>query len=394
MKIGIVSLYGWLKLWDNYGTLLQNFALQTYLRRMGHETYWIRTRAGSMGHGATVPVLSLPLGQLRSFIRWCLSPLMGIPPSAKLASFNRANPRDFGGFLQRYVPCTLEDYSEEELQSRPPAADAYIVGSDQVWRDVTAVNFLDFGGRDVRRVAYAVSAPWPALGESWFNRARGAVSRFNAVSVREVEGLEVCRQIGLPDAVHVIDPTLLLDASDYEAILDLHLAEPKTSGVFALAYFVNVRSLEQIPWTSTVGLANRRALDLHVVPLQGAELVIPPRYLFVPNPVEWIRAFREAKCIITNSYHGALFAVIMRRPFLVCLQGGTTAAENCRFTSILQPLGLHDRILPAAEWAGMGTEALDDRMAMPIDWERVRQGLGRLRAESERFLEAALQATE
>jgi hypothetical protein len=94
--------------------------------------------------------------------------------------------------------------------------------------------------------------------------------------------------------------------------------------------------------------------------------------------------------IVTNSYHGALFAVIMRKPFLVCLQGGETAAENCRFTSALSPLGLSNRLLPQSTWTRMSATDLGKRMATPIDWNSVKQQLAIVRDKSETFLSNAL----
>jgi len=386
MKIGIVSLYGWLKLWDNYGTLLQNYALQTHLQRQGHTTYWIRTRAGHASHSASPSLVRRLATLARSAVRWSLSPVLGLPPSARLAAFNRAHPRGFREFMERYVPRTDREYHIEELQASPPEADAYVVGSDQVWRDVTPLNFLDFGGAHVRRVAYAVSAPWPALDDSWLDRARSAISRIDAVAVREVEGVDVCKRIGVPDAVHVIDPTLLLDSEDYVSIFRTGHGNGEVSAPFVLAYFVNVRVTAQIPWESTVGLAALRSLELKVIPLQGAELVIPENYLLVPTPAEWLRAFHDAECVVTNSYHGALFAIIMKKPFLVCLQGGTTAAENCRFTSILEPLGLASRILASEEWSVMQAAVLNEKLSESIDWAFVDEKLAALREASRKFL--------
>lgn len=393
MNIGIVSLYGWLKVWDNYGTLLQNYALQVVLKRMGHSPYWIRTRVAAPGFREPVAVARRVGEVMKVVTRRILSPLLGPSVSARLAEFNRRHPREFGAFLERHVPRSPREYSLPELRTHPPEADAYIVGSDQVWRDVTSLNFLDFGDREIRRIAYAVSAPWPALDQEWLGNARAHVGRFQAISVREREGVDVCRAIGVPDAMHVIDPTLLLDAADYLRIVQEEKTDAESLGRFALAYFVNIDRLEQVPWDASLALTAQRELALKVVPLQGAELVVPSMYCHVPTPTGWISAFHRAECVVTNSYHGALFAVIMQRPFLVCLQGGATAPENCRFTSILEPLGLADRMLASADWTALSGEMLDARMFAPIDWTSVAARLRVLRERSTAFLVDALART-
>lgn len=391
MKIGIVSLYGWLRIWDNYGTLLQNFALQAYLAKQGHESYWIRTRPSPAPQQAE-PLVHRLLAFARAGAAWLLKPLRGASRSERLAEFNRRNPRRFGEFLERFVPHTEREYTQQELLVDPPEADVYICGSDQVWRDVTAVNFLGFGRPEVRRIAYAVSAPWPALSDQWYARAGAYVADFSAIGVREREGLAVCERLGRADAVQTLDPTLLLEREDYLDVVRRDIGDVPAATPEAIAYFVNVRALDQIPWNAVRGFASDSGIGLRVIPLQGTELVMPPESLMVPTPSGWLGAFASASCILTNSYHGSLFGVIMRRPFLVFLQTGSTEAENCRFTSALDPLGLGDRVLAPAEWQSITAADLRRRMDAPIDWTAVGQRLDALRRSSEAYLLRALSA--
>jgi hypothetical protein len=265
-----------------------------------------------------------------------------------------------------------------------------VVGSDQVWRDVTRLNFLDFGPQHLRRVAYAVSAPWPALDAGWIQNAMQYTAQLDAVSVREIEGIEVCKKLGREDAVHVVDPVLLLEASHYLDIVRQDGEDCLFPAPFVLGYFVNVHKIEHIPWVPTVGFATARGADLRVVPLQGAELVIPDEYIYAPSPSAWVNAFHKADCVVTNSYHGALFAIIMKKPFLVFLQGGANSQENCRFTSVLKPLGLDDRVLSPGTWRDVTPSALDNRMSRSIDWGKVGVALSGWRQLSAAFLDNAL----
>lgn len=390
MRIGIVSLYGWLKLWDNYGTLLQNFALQTFLRQQGHNTFWIRTRP-------TLPEVSRAqrlwceiLFYCRALLRMLVIPLLGKPTSARLTEFNQRNPRYFREFMIRHVPTSSREHTISELTEEPPKVDALIVGSDQVWRDVTRLNFLDFGPQCLRRIAYGVSAPWPSLADRWFESAIQYTPRFDAVSVREIEGLEVCKRLGRADAIHVVDPVLLLDESHYLNVVRQDGEDNEFPSPVVLGYFVNINKSEDIPWEATSGFARARGVDLRVVPLQGAELVVPEEYIFTPSPSAWINAFHKSNCVMTNSYHGALFAIVMKKPFLVFLQSGTSSHENCRFSSALEPLGLYDRVFTTDNWREVTPKMLDDLMSRPIDWGKVGAALARWREESAEFLIDAL----
>lgn len=404
MTIGIVSTYEWLKKWDNYGSLLQNYALQTFLQRRGHTTFLIRTL--DRHHPPRRIWMRRMRGKLsrgfRNFFRIFVMPSYGKSGkkwrsrtaaeinSQRLTQFNGAHPRRFSEFIARHVPTTAKEFTILELAQEPPAVDALIVGSDQMWGRVSKIRFLDFGSPALRRVAYAVSAPWPALDADWVHRAAQYMSKFNAVSVREAEGLPVCAKLGRHDAVHVLDPVLLLDADDYLKIVQQDIGARQRLSRFVLGYFVNVSNDGQIPWKVTDGLAKSLRANLRIVPLQGAELVIPDEYVFTPTPSAWLNAFHEADCVVTNSYHGTLFAIIMRKPFLVFLQGGATTQENCRFGSVLDLLDLQDRMLPPEKWSCATVETIADLMAKSIAWDHVAEKLYKLRELSEQFLDEAL----
>ncbi len=384
MKIGIVSLYGWLKLWDNYGSLLQNYALQVRLKQWGHETYWIRTRVDPSASAPSPTEGFWP--SLRALARWGLRITGWRSKGDKQREFDRNHPRRFAPFFATHVPHTDREYTVDELLDNPPNADAYIVGSDQVWRDPTPLNLLAFGPQSVKRVAYAVSAPWTALSPEWYATAAPEVKRLQAISVRELEGLRVCSEMGRSDAVQTVDPTLLLDRDDYRSLIraeedDLPFEQP-----LALAYFVNVLRRRDVPWTALRAFAANNGMDLRVVPLQGSELIFPSKYVYTPSPTEWLNAFDKAECVVTNSYHGTLFALIMRRPFLALLQGGPTSAQNSRFFSILEPLGLSERIVSRREADVASVRDVERRMFTEIDWTDVEARLAGLRERSETFL--------
>lgn len=100
--------------------------------------------------------------------------------------------------------------------------------------------------------------------------------------------------------------------------------------------------------------------------------------------MNFIQAFKEAKNIITNSFHGTVFSIIMRKPFLSILQAGNTAIQNTRFFSLLKSLGLEDRIY-APEKGSMR-----EQMEQKIQWEAVENRLEQLRAHSTEFLKKAI----
>lgn len=380
MKIGIISTDGWLRCWDNYGSLFQNLALQTYLQKEGHETFLIRNT-----------------GNRRSFIWRILAffyrnkNIFAIPEKFRrkkeeklFEKFNKKHPRYFEDFMSKNLPRTERIFTQNELLENPPFAEVYIVGSDQMWGGLSIATSLDFAPKKALRIAYAVSTAWKTRTEEWYKCAEKLLPKFDAISVREPEGVDVVKKTSFKNPVHVCDPTLLLDKEDYMKFVfaeNKDLAFPQKT---ILAYFLNVKSLDELPWKETLKLSKDYNSALKVIPLQGTELCVPEEYVFTPSPTEWLNAYDKSECVITNSFHGTAFAIIIRKQFLVILQKGKTESENCRFLSILEKLGLESRIYSENN----GT--MYEQMRIPINWKSVEEKLKNFRNFSMQFLSKSL----
>ncbi len=383
LRIGIISLYGWLKLWDNYGTLLQNFALQEYLKQQGHSPYWIRTRVDKTNK----PIIQSIKEKIIGSLRFIASPIKGHTQARKIRSFNKKHPRNFHFFIEKHVSTSSIEYTENELLRSPPESDVLIVGSDQIWTDVTKTNFLAFGDSAQSRIAYAVSAPWQNLQKPWYEEAAKYVNNINSISVREVSGLNILEKLGRIDVEHVVDPVLLHNKDFYLNLIDQESTyrwQCKEKSV--LAYYVNLKSLDDIPWESSLQLSEHLGCKLNAIPMQGAELVLPETHISTPSPIAWIEAFNQAEFVLTNSYHGALFSIIMKKSFLIFLQDGHGTHQNIRFTSALAPLGLHKRILSSNEWRRMSAHEMQQALQDPINWKDVDDKLHLWREKSKAFL--------
>ena len=130
-------------------------------------------------------------------------------------------------------------------------------------------------------------------------------------------------------------------------------------------------------------MASQEKLKLKVVPLQGAELVIPTENVYTPSPGQWLYAFMQARCVVTNSYHGSIFAILMKKPFLVIPQSRKHDRGGERIPNLLRILGLNDRIYD-------GKRGLAKQMMAPIDWIAVEERLDAQRQKSIDFLKNSL----
>lgn len=380
-KTGIITNH-YYYIRTNYGSLLQNFALQRCLGKMGLFPFLIKQEE----------IAPPPLSARKKILFYLFHPLQffqrlfqkltreTMAKEERMALFNREHPRSFEAFISKHLNTTPIFYDRVQLREHPPEADIYLAGSDQIWTLDDFEKLLNFAPPG-KRIAYGASAAWGKQSKQWFREAGRELSCFTGISVRETEGRTILQQAGIEQVEVVLDPTLLLDSSEYASLITAPSAYLPPDSL--LGYFLNADSLAEIYWDKI--LDSFKGRPLRVIPLQGTELCIPEDNIITPDPYEFIQAFREAGNIITNSFHGTCFSIIMRKTFLSILQTGNTASQNTRFFTLLKSLGLEDRIY-APEKGSMR-----EQMERRIPWEAVENKLEQLRAHSTEFLKKAIQ---
>lgn len=373
MKIGILTL----PLHTNYGGILQAYALQTVLERMGHE----------------VEVLDKPDQIHRPLWRNAMTftKRLALKAIGKQVCLNyqkeyntreRAKRKYVNVFIQKYIRRRIVDRYEK---ISPDDYDAIVVGSDQVWRQKympkmnVKIPFLLFAeGWNIKRIAYAASFGtdvWEYTVENT-NAAKLAIQRFDAVSIREHSGVTLCKDyLDYHDAKQVLDPTLLLDRIDYEHIIEESDSTHKING--SLMCYVLDYTNEKRQYISKCA----KVLDMSPFEtnskyeVKGASL----EEIVQPPVEQWLRSFRDSSFVITDSFHACVFSILFHKSFVVI---GNQSRGLARFDSLLSLFGLEDRMV---------TENLDVSLCdRPIDWDRVDIKLKELRAYSRSFLEKVL----
>lgn len=257
---------------------------------------------------------------------------------------------------------------------------SYIVGSDQVWRkwgyddifDELGYYFLDFAKeRDVKRIAYAASIGQDSLKEADYTDAfipyaGDLVKKFDHVGMRESTGVDIVRKEWNVDADLVLDPTLLLEASDYDQLInDAPYEIKKVSSMFT--YFI----LTDEPKRSLIA---RIAKDAGLID-QGVYL---EKDQVLPPVEEWLAGIRDAQLVVVDSFHGMVFSIIYKTPFVV-LESGTGGAS--RITTLLGELGLENRYVSSD-----AAKSFDVSELAPIDWQNIDERLNKLRQRSSQWL--------
>lgn len=357
MKIGILTQHFLL----NYGGIIQNYALQQVLLKLGHEpltfehdTCYSRTRwflrtakqilkTRSFNNLPVYPVYKGRIGN-KNFIKFVLNHIKSVP-------------------VKDFVPSLTAKYG----------IDAYIVGSDQVWRPAFNLGprlcnmFLDFADDKVKKLSYAASfgcKEWEYAKEQELMCGRLA-KRFEAISVREASGIELCKRHFGVDATLVLDPTLLLDRVDYaKACANI---PTKDKHIFVYSLVVSDKVL-------AVASSISQKTGLPAVIKQAGDKVREEDTI-----EDWFAEFRDADYVVTDSFHGMVFSIIFNKPFYIVMN---PSGGNDRYISLLSQLGLMDRIVC--------DEKLPMNLENEIDWLEVNQKLLILSKDSIQFLKENL----
>lgn len=338
MKVAVLTM----TLTHNYGGMLQAYALMETLKRMGHE-----------------PELIFVQLQKESYTRLFLSIIKKLILKHLLNKQNLGNvipdwywlmkcpgiDKNTKYFVDTYInPKTEPIFGENDFRRvAHDGYDAYVVGSDQVWRPkmyrFLHHAFFDFVKKtNAIRLSYAASFgvdKWEYSKKETI-KYRAQIKNFKAVSVREDTGVDLCKKYLICDAIQVLDPTLLLTVDDYREIILKENEQPSDGDLLCYILDPNNEKDKLINYTAaTLGLkpfhANSKA---NISSSEGGT-----KY---PTVTSWLKAFDDAKYVITDSYHGCVFAILFKKPFIVY---GNALRGITRFTSLLKIFGKEDRLI-------------------------------------------------
>ncbi|MCA4806987.1 polysaccharide pyruvyl transferase family protein [Myroides odoratimimus] len=363
---------------SNYGGILQNFALQKVLEKNGYDVITINR----LQKFSPVRVMLSRLKQAvlkhhnnRVFSlkeKIVLTQNSQAFINANIKKVNFTNPKDKD--LLDYV------YNNQ--------IEALVVGSDQVWRPGYVSNiyheFFSFLPKEskVKRISYAASFGTDKCeyNEKELTVCSELLKRFDAVSVREESGIELCNKyLKRDDAQVVLDPTLLLEKEDYLAVVKNQLVEKK--GVYtyvldsskekkaiieAVCSQLNLETFSNQPKFSEVG-SKGKSSNLN-------------DYIFPPIE-DWIEGFYRSSFVVTDSFHGTVFAILFNKPFIAIVN---QKRGKSRFESLLKLIGLENRLVSGI------SEVSDELICENIDFGLVNKKIDCLREESICFLKGSL----
>lgn len=374
MRIAIITL----PLHGNYGGILQNYALQTVLKRMGHTVETV-----AFPRELKQPLWRKPLAYGKRFI--------------KKFVFRKNVHIFYEQWYNATQPLLLRNvwkFVDNQIVTRTVSRftnihegdyDAFVVGSDQIWRPIYSYKpitdaYLSFAKdwKDVRRIAYAISfgtAEWEYTpGQT--AQCAALVRLFDGVSVREDSAVKLCKEHLHCEAVHVLDPTLLLSAEDYVALFSDKLSEPSRGQL--LTYI-----LDETPEKNHI--IQKLAGHYHYQPYRANSRFedgdAPLEERVQPSVEQWLKDFYDAKFVVTDSFHATVFSILFGKPFIVI---ANKARGLSRVESLLKMFGLEKHVV-------YGEAELDVSLDYALNRQQLQDRLQTWREESLGFLRNSLE---
>ena len=330
----------------NYGGVLQAYALQTVLKRMGHEVVLIERVKPESDFSIRDIVYLLRSWKIRRFVR------------------------------NKVCIKKVKQFSELAY------LDAIVVGSDQIWRSKLFADFTDpFLGFSrnwrLKRIAYAASFGtdiWEYTPEQ--TKVCGELlNLFDAISVREESAQLFCNEYLGVKTQFVLDPTMLLDVTEYHNLIKRKpfQVQPPLISTYILDENADKATLVKLVQKSE---NMKRIVKLGRGSLKGRLSILQP----FSSVEQWLCGFQNTHIIITDSFHACVFAILFHKPFIVY---GNKVRGMARFYSLLKLFGLEDRLILSSH------EFIDKKMK-PINWAEVDSRLNTMRQFSYSFLHGVL----
>lgn len=366
MKTAIITL----PLHTNYGGLLQAYALKTVLESLGNEVTVVDIK----------DKMPLPVWYKAPFIYASRALKKLVKSSSKVEVFRELNYRRMlparsqhtRKFVDRFIaPRIVDSYRD----IRNGEYDAFVVGSDQVWRPRYFGNiedaFLKFTADwPVKRVAYAASFGTDQLEYDYeaLEECSKLLAGFNAVSVREDVAVGMCEEwFGYEGAAHVLDPVMLLGADVYRR-LAAESEEHSCKGKI-MTYFLDPTR-------------EKKCVVEFISKVSGKEVADVPSGSVVPPVEQWLAGFCDADYVVTDSFHGCVLSILLHKPFVAV---GNSMRGMARMNSLLSVFGLDGRLVQ-----GIDPEDDGEYWLLEPDWNAVDAVLAQQRDRSVGFLAGAL----
>lgn len=377
-KIGLVSVHNY-----NYGSLLQTYALHTYLKSIGaNNEIILYTKKKDCKQFMRVFNLSLLImkGQvvLRDLI--CNFFYRDIYNGLKIRNAK------FDEFKSKYYAFSYNHIGWKELIKCNDEYDTFIIGSDQVWNPINiGTDFFNllFVNDNKYKIAYAPSFGVSTIPSLQREKTIKYLNRIQSLSTREVAGQKIVKDLTGREVPIVCDPTILIGKKFWD--------ELKGEKRFIDEKYIFCYFLGSNPSHREFAKHFKEKVGYKIVALQHLDEFVKSDILFGDikpfnvGPAEFVNLVSNAEYVLTDSFHGTIFSILYKKIFFTFSRFNETknSSTNSRIDSLLSSLGILGRHISS-------TNDVNECFSMSIDFSDVHYRLNKLQEVSRIYLLNAL----
>jgi hypothetical protein len=385
-KVGIVSCY----FQPNYGSMLQAYATQMVLDKLGYENETIDIS----GFNREIKKAKMLYFAKASFTSGILLTKIGRTKDTIVRKFRKneytentdVRYKAFKRFEKQYFKMSPVYHSKKELGDRCSNYEAVLVGSDQLWLpgNIAADYYtLNFVPQNVNTIAYATSFGQSTLPRDSEKLAKTFLNKIKHIGVREESGSELIHSITGRRVPVVCDPTLLFDGEDWKTIQeDKRLVEED----YIFMYFLGSNPLHR---EFVYRLKKETGLKIVCLPHIDEFVKTDEEYsdirLYDIDPGQFLNLIRNAKYVCTDSFHCSVFSIQYSKEFFTFRRfaNGNKQSTNSRLDTLFNLTGISGRLMK-------GNEDISNLINDKIDFETAHKKLENLRRNSYQYLSDAL----
>lgn len=385
MKIGIITSNA--SFLDNYGAVLQAFALCSQLRRWGYDAEIINYEYNT---GSSIVSADYKVNRsIGSILKYVLSKDSSFWEKVqyRLARKKRNETRTlFQQFVTENVPIDLSNPKTFDSLREETEHDCLICGSDQVWNPLIHANrndpgfFLNFGKKEAKRIAYAPSFGVSKIPKSCEESLGKYLNNINYISVRETTGADIIKKTCGIDVPVLLDPTMMADPE----IWDRFHNKP----VDVSNHYIFVYRFGSLPFTEKMveTIRKKSSLPMIELPVSMDAYSAKTSLYYKAGPAEFVSLIKNADLVLTDSFHATVFSIMNHTPFYTFPRQGKSESGNMnnRMENLLDSMNLRDRFLSPDNEKKISFSPMDFSGADSIIKVR--------RNESQRFLLNALES--
>ena len=336
-KIGIITYFHY----DNYGTMLQGYALSRAINDIGGENI----KSEIIDYRFQEKLIS-KRQLLKIRLKRLLIYLFQVKRVIRLYRFkNKLQEKKaaFDAFEKAFCQTSNTIYNfASDLKKNPPLYDIYITGSDQTWSPKIGFNealFLSFAPDRKVRAAYAPSIGVASFTDEQKEYIKNHLKSYSFVSCRERYGTEILRDLSPVEVATVLDPTLLITSNTWRAIsIQCPINKP-----YILCYFIGDRPYYR---DFAKQLSKQKGIPLVYIPVSYQDLSSENQLLWKTGPREFLGLIDDAEVVLTDSFHGTIFSINFNKTFYSFTKHpGIDSMDNLRIVDILDRMSLEDRLV-------------------------------------------------